>query len=305
MPFRNRLTQLIEHIANTLQLRRIAVHKVFQHIEAVAIGQHQTIRRLAITPCATDFLAVVFNRLGQVEMHHIADIAFINAHPEGDGGNDAVQLPAHELALDALALLMGQTGVVSVGADAVLVEVFGNLLGGPLQRDIDDARLADARAHPLHQALALGCTADRLDPQVKIGAIETGSDDIRLGNGEFGLHIRNDIGRGSRRQQQGLRDIELTLVVGELQIVRAEVMPPLGNTVRFVHHQQGNRYLLQKVTEALVFQALDRDHQDLQFARFGPGHDVAGVLTALRRIDAGRGNAVALQKRQLVLHQGQ
>ena len=82
-------------------------------------------------------------------------------------------------------------------------------------------------------------------------------------------------------------------------------MPPLGNTVGFVHHQQRNRHLLQKVTEALVFQALYRDHQDLQLACFGPGHDGACILTALRRIDAGRSNPVTLQKRQLVLHQGQ
>ena len=134
-------------------------------------------------------------------MHHITDIAFIDTHPECDGGDNAVQLPAHKLPLNALALLVGQTGVVSVGADAVLVEVFGNLLGGSLQRDIHDARLADARAHPLHQTLALGRATDRLNPQVEVGAIETGRDDIRLGNGELGLHVRNNIGRGGSRKQ--------------------------------------------------------------------------------------------------------
>ena len=195
--------------------------------------------------------------------------------------------------------------MIGVGADTVLAEVLGDLLGRLLQRDIDNARLADALAHPLHQPLALGRTTDRFNPQIEVGAIETGRDDVRFGNREFGLHVSDNIRRSRRRQQQGLRDIELALVVRKLQVVRAKVMPPLGNTVRLVHHQQRNRHLLQKITEALVFQALDRNHQNLQFARLGPGHDCTGVLTALRRINAGRRNPVTLQKRQLVLHQSQ
>ncbi|MCY1419161.1 hypothetical protein D9M71_347440 [compost metagenome] len=59
------------------------------------------------------------------------------------------------------------------------------------------------------------------------------------------------------------------------------------------------------MSEALVLQALHGDHQNLQFAGFCPGHDVAGVIAALGRIDTARRDAVALQERQLILHQRQ
>ena len=107
LPFRHRGFQLIEHIADTLALRCVAVNEVFQHVEAVAIGQHQTIRRLPVTPRAAYFLAVVFDGFGQVEVHHIADVALVDAHAESDGRDDAIGLPGHEAFLDRLALIVG------------------------------------------------------------------------------------------------------------------------------------------------------------------------------------------------------
>ena len=83
-------------------------------------------------------------------MHHIADVAFVDAHAEGNGGDDAVQLPAHELTLDAFALIVGQTGVIGAGADPVLIQVLGDVLGRLLQGDVDNTRLALTLTHPLH-----------------------------------------------------------------------------------------------------------------------------------------------------------
>lgn len=132
---------------------------------------------------------------------------------------------------------MGQTCVISLGLDAVAVQVLGDLLGGFLQSDIDDTRLVGPLTHPLHQAPALVHAADRLYPQVEVGPVEARGDHIRGGDGELGLHIRNHLGRRGGRQQQRLGNLELALVVGELQVVRAEVVAPLGNTVRLVYHE--------------------------------------------------------------------
>ncbi|MCY1176775.1 hypothetical protein D9M73_170590 [compost metagenome] len=82
-------------------------------------------------------------------------------------------------------------------------------------------------------------------------------------------------------------------------------MPPFGNAVRLVHHQQGNRHLGDEVAETLVLQALHRDHQHLQLAGPGALHHLGGLLATLRRVDAGGGNAVAGKESQLVLHQRQ
>ncbi len=48
-------------------------------------------------------------------MHHITDVAFVDTHSERDGRHDAVQMAAHELLLNRLALIVGQPGMVSTG----------------------------------------------------------------------------------------------------------------------------------------------------------------------------------------------
>ncbi len=75
--------------------------------------------------------------------------------------------------------------------------------------------------------------------------------------------------------------------------------------MRLVHYQQRDRHLTDEVAETLVLQSLHRDHQDLQFAGLGPRHGFAGLLAALRRVDAAGGDAMPLQKGQLILHQRQ
>jgi len=157
----------------------------------------------------------------------------------------------------------------------------------------------------LLQALRLGTTRHRLDQQVEIGPIEAGGDHIRLGNGEFLAHVGDHPGRGRGGEQQHLLDAELALIVGQLEVIRAEVVAPLGNAVRFVDHQQGDRYLGDEVSEALVLQALHRDHQNLQLAAACAVHHLHALLTALRRVDARCRDAMGMQEGQLILHQRQ
>ncbi|MCY1360305.1 hypothetical protein D9M69_469250 [compost metagenome] len=200
---------------------------------------------------------------------------------------------------------MVHAGVIGAGGDAVLVEVGGDLLGGLLLGDVDDARLPRLGAQTLDQPAQLVGAGDRLDQQVEVGAVEAGGDHVGLGDGELAAHVGNHRGRRRGGQQQHLGNAELALVVGQLEVVGTEVVAPLGNAVRLVDHQQGDRHLGDEVAEALVLQALDRDHQDLQLAGLGAAHGLGSLLAALRRIDARRGDAVAGEKGQLVLHQRQ
>ncbi|RMU58867.1 hypothetical protein ALP29_201405 [Pseudomonas syringae pv. avii] len=75
--------------------------------------------------------------------------------------------------------------------------------------------------------------------------------------------------------------------------------------MRFIDNQKGNRHLSDEVTEALILEPLDRDHQDFQFPGARPGHDVRDIIPALRRIDARRRNAMPMQKGKLILNQRQ
>ncbi|MNF59369.1 hypothetical protein D3C84_409550 [compost metagenome] len=238
-------------------------------------------------------------------MHYVTDVALVDAHAESDGGDDASGLPAHEPTLNRLALLMGQTRVVGLGLKPVLAQVLGNLLGGFLQGHIDDARLPDTLAHPLQKTATLVLAAHRFNQQIEVRPVESGGHHIVWCNGELRLHVGDHLGRGGRGQQQGLGDIELALVVRQLQVIGAEVVTPLGNAVRLVHHQQRDRHLLQEVAKALVLQALHGNHQDLQLATARPRHHLVGVVATLGRINTRCRDPVALQERQLVLHQRQ
>ena len=238
-------------------------------------------------------------------MHHVADIAFVDAHAEGDGGDDAFQLAGHEAPLDRLACLMRHAGVVGANRQTVMRQALGDLLGGLLLGDVNDARLAAPRRQPLLQALRLGATGHRLDQQIEVGPVEAGGDHVRLGNGEFLAHVGNHLGRRRGSQQQHLSDAKLTLVIGQFEVVGAEVVAPLGNAVCLVDHQQGDRHLGDEIAKALVLQALHRDHQDLQLTAARAIHHLGSLFAALRRIDAGRRNAMGMQEGQLVLHQRQ
>ena len=155
--------------------------------------------------------------------------------------------------------------MVRLGLDAVTLQVLGNVFGGFLQGDVDNARLARTLSHPLHQAPTLVLAAHRFHQQIEVGPIETGGHHVFGGDGKFSLHVGDDFRRCRGSQQQGLRDVELPLVVRQLEVVRAEIVPPLGDAMRLIHDQQRDRHLLQEVAEAFVFQPLHGDHQDLQF----------------------------------------
>ena len=54
---------------------------------------------LTITPGTPDFLGVVFEALREIVMKDRTDVRFIDAHAEGDGGDDDPGLARHERTL--------------------------------------------------------------------------------------------------------------------------------------------------------------------------------------------------------------
>ena len=184
----------------------------------------------------------------------MADVAFVNAHAKGDGGDDAVDLARHELALHGFALRVQHAGVVGLRGHAVLAEVAGYILGRFLQGDIHNAALLRARGQPLGQALQLVGATDGLDQQIQVGAVKAGAHHVKSVDGKFGLHIGHD-GRGSGGgQQKSLRNFELALVIGQFLVIGAKVVTPLRDAMRLVHHQERDGNLRDEVAKTLVFE---------------------------------------------------
>lgn len=94
-----------------------------------------TVRSLPITPGTSDLLHVTLEALGKVVVHDASDVTLVQAHAEGDSGDDDAQTARHEGVLHALPVRGGQAGVVALsvaGADR-----FRRLLGcGKQQYDV-------------------------------------------------------------------------------------------------------------------------------------------------------------------------
>ncbi len=304
-----RLDQLVDHLADAVKLRGVAVDEVLQHVDVIAPGQHQAIGGLAIAAGTADLLAVVLHRLGQVEVHHVTDVGLVDAHAEGDGGDDAGRMAFHEVALDALAGLGVEPGVVGGGNETRLAQVGGQTLGGLLQGDVDDGGLgrfaAQPGPEPLDQATRPGLGRYRRHFQVEVGPVEAGGGDVALGDAEALAHVGDYPRRGRGGQQQDLGNVELVAVVGQLEVIGAEIMAPLRDAVGFVHDQQRDRHAADEGAEALVLEPLHRDHEDADLAALDAFHHCRRFLAALARVDAGGGDPVARQEGQLILHQRQ
>ena len=81
--------------------------------------EQQGLGRQAVAAGAAGLLVVALDGLGQVVVDDEAHVALVDAHAEGDGGDDDVHLVAREGVLDAPPLVRRQAGVVGGGVDAV------------------------------------------------------------------------------------------------------------------------------------------------------------------------------------------
>ncbi len=82
---------------------------------------------LAVASGAADLLVVLLDGAGERGVDDGADVGFVDAHAEGDGGDDDFEFAGEEVALDALACGGVEACVVGGGAAA---EGGGELFGG-------------------------------------------------------------------------------------------------------------------------------------------------------------------------------
>ncbi len=96
----------------------------------VAGGEEQeALGGQAVASGAPGLLVIALGVLRQIVMDDEADVRLIDAHAEGDGGADDLDLVAQEALLVFRALLGGEPGVVGTRADFVGGKLFGEQLG--------------------------------------------------------------------------------------------------------------------------------------------------------------------------------
>src|SRR3546814_9558151 len=92
-------------------------HLLEQHHVAQALAE-PGVGRFAVAAGTAGFLVVALDRLGQVEVGDEAYVGLVDAHAEGDGGDDHHALVAQETALVLRARRRIQAGVVGQGVVA-------------------------------------------------------------------------------------------------------------------------------------------------------------------------------------------
>ena len=88
------------------------------------------------------FLVVTLQGLGQVVVDDEADVGFVYAHAEGDGGDDDGYAVADEVFLGPAARVAVEPGVIGAGRQAPRVQVGGQGLGLLSGEAVDDGGLA-------------------------------------------------------------------------------------------------------------------------------------------------------------------
>ena len=101
-------------------------------------------RALAVAAGAAGFLVVALERFRQVVVHDPAHVGLVDAHAEGDGGDDHLRVVANERFLVVAARVRIETGVVRQRADAVALQLPGELVDALARQAVDDAGAAIA-----------------------------------------------------------------------------------------------------------------------------------------------------------------
>jgi hypothetical protein len=92
--------------------------------------------------------------------------------------------------------------------------------------------------------------------------------------------------------------------LGEGQIVGAEIVSPLRDTVRLVDGEEGDRSRVEKTLGALARETLGGDVEHVELARDVRALDPGSLGGILRGVEEGRAHADSGQGIDLILHQG-
>ncbi|MCY1215266.1 hypothetical protein D9M72_271080 [compost metagenome] len=292
---------LAEPPAVGLLAGRFVDHAALLHHVLQAIGQPGGGGQ-AVAAGAAGLLVIAFHGLGQVDVGHEADVGFVDAHAERNGGHHDHAVLAQEARLVGGAHLGAEPGVVGHGVDALVAEEFRGFFHAGSRQAVDHAGFAFVfGADHFQQLLAHLVLFD--DAVADVGAVEAGNEVAgvvqRQALGDFAAGVR-----GGGRRERDARHVGPALVQHrQAQVFRPEVMAPLGHAVGFVDGEQRDAAAFQQLQAAVGQQAFGGHVEQVQFAGQESLFDVAGHPPLLRGIQEGRAHAQFGQGVDLVLHQ--
>ena len=257
----------------------------------------------AVAAGAADFLVVGFDGAGQRGVEDGANVGLVDAHAEGDGGYDDVELAGLELALDALTGGCFEAGVVG-GSGEQLVELEGEVVGCLAGWGVDDGGARCGNGQELRDefcALRLG-ELDDFDGEI----VAAKAVDVERGIGE--TKLRDDVLLDDRRGGGGERDdgrgAEEREIVAEGAVVGAEIVTPAGDAVGLVDGDQGGATTGKHLGESGNAEAFGGDEEEPEGAIKVCAAGFAGVVARKAGVDACDLEAFGGELGCLIVHEG-
>ena len=261
------------------------------------------VRALAVAPGAAGLLIVAFDVLGHVVVDDKTHIGFVNAHAKGIGRDHHVPAVISKILLVALALRVGETGVIARDGDAVFQQKF-----------IDGFHFFARRTvhNPGHSAVVLQKLQQRrvllgrlCDGVVQILAVKTRDLNVWI----LQLQHRADIfaHMGSRCCGKGANHRPLRKSIQKFwngQIAGAEILPPLRDAVGFIHGDHGDIHAHCDRDKARREQSLRGHVDDSVFSPRRVAQREVELTLCQRAVQIGGGDAALNQRLHLILHQG-
>ena len=249
-------------------------------------------------PGAARLLVVGLEARRQRPVPDRAHVGLVDAHPERVGGDHDVGLAAHERVLRAGAGIRGHAGVVGGRLQALGAEQLGDLLGALAGSAIDDrgAVLFELEARDERSSFAGdgSVTVEREDVEAEVRAVEARSHSFGLPEAEPGDDLLRDLGRRGRRAGHRGRVAELLDDRGQAQVVRAEIVAPLGHAMGLVDDEQGDPALRDRVSEGGATRSARGRRRRRSPGRRGSGRAPAGCRRLTRASPrGGRGPSAA------------
>ena len=266
-----------------------------------AVG-HPGVGRQPVASGPAGFLIIRFEVLRRVEMRDKADIGLIDAHAEGDGGDDDDTLLAQEPFLMAGAGLGRQAGMIGQGVAPALAQPCGGILDGAPGQAIDDACVAWVLIVEKAQQIVASAVLCH-HPIEQVGTVVAGGEQACLAEVQPVGDVAPGRLVGGRGQRHQRRVGKALLEDAERLIVAAKIMTPLRDAMRLVDREQRDPAAPQQVEAMRHHQPLGRHVEQVELPVAGGALDRPGFARRQSGIERRGADPGLAQRVDLVLHQ--
>ena len=259
----------------------------------------------AVTAGTARLLIIPLQRLGDVIMDDVAHVGLVDAHAEGDRGDDHLDALHQEIVLVGGARRGVHPGVVGPRADAVGHQQFGEFLDLLAAQAVDDAALALVlldEADDVVIDVALGT-----DLVVEVRTVERRLEDRSVGHPEVLLDVHLHLGRGRGREGDQRRRADLVDDRSDAAVLGAEIVAPLRDAMRLVDGVERHLYFMQERHVVLLGERLGGEIEQFGLPGEHVGADLRHGGLVERRIEEMRDPQLGRKgphRIDLVLHQG-